>query len=74
MLLRQTRIEAQEGNLDAKHTSKKIGSAYLTHREVTAQEAVYRVCNLRMKVASRKVIFIPVGENPTRMTKPLSQM
>lgn len=27
-----------------------------------------------MKEASRKVIFIPVGENPTRMTKPLSQM
>lgn len=45
MLLRQTKIEAQEGNLDAKHTLKKIGSAYLTHREVTAQEAVYRVCN-----------------------------
>ncbi|XP_052695810.1 uncharacterized protein LOC128174255 [Crassostrea angulata] len=74
MLLKQTNVEAQEGNLDAKQTLKKIGSAYLTHREVTAQEAVYRVCNLRMKEASRKVIFIPVGENPTRMTKPLSQM
>lgn len=74
MLLRQTKLEAQEGNLDAKCTLKKIGSAYLTHREVTAQEAVYRVCNLRMKEASRKVIFIPVGDNPTRMTKPLSQM
>lgn len=46
----------------------------MTHREVTAQEAVYRVCNLRIKEASRKVMFIPVGENPTRMTKPLSQM
>lgn len=46
----------------------------MTHREVTAQEAMYRVCNLRMKEASRKVIFVPVGDNPTRMTKPLSQM
>lgn len=46
----------------------------MTHREVTAQEAVYRVCNLRIKEASRKVIFVPVGDNPTRMTKPLSQM
>ncbi|XP_065942676.1 uncharacterized protein [Magallana gigas] len=74
MLLKQTKVEAHEGNLDAKQTLKKIGSAYMTHREVSAQEAVYRVCNLRMKEASRKVIFIPVGENPTRMTKPLSQM
>lgn len=50
-LIKQTKLEAQEGNLDAKHTLKKIGYAYLTHREVTAQEAVYRVCNLRMKEA-----------------------
>lgn len=53
---------------------KKIGSAYLNHREVSAQEAVYRVCNLKMKECSRKVVFIPVGDNPTRLTKPLSQL
>ncbi|XP_034322352.2 uncharacterized protein [Magallana gigas] len=74
MLLKQTKIEATEGNLSAKQTIKKIGSAYLNHREVSAQEAVYRVCNLKMKECSRKVVFIPVGENPTRLSKPLSQL
>ena len=35
---------------------------------------MYRVCGLHMKEFSRKVQFIPVGENPTRLTKPLSQI
>ncbi|XP_062614683.1 uncharacterized protein LOC134276442 [Saccostrea cucullata] len=74
MLLKQTKIEAEEGNLSARQTMKKIGSSYLHHREVSAQEAVYRVCNLKMKECSRKVTFIPVGENPTRLSKPLHQM
>ncbi|XP_062615266.1 uncharacterized protein LOC134277003, partial [Saccostrea cucullata] len=72
MVLKQTKIEAEEGNESARTTLKKIGSAYLNHREVSAQEAVYRVCNLKMKECSRKVVFVPVGENPTRLTKPLS--
>lgn len=46
----------------------------MNHREVSAQEAVYRVCNLKMKESSRKVVFIPVGENPTRLSKPLAQL
>nr|XP_034326029.1 uncharacterized protein LOC105328139 [Crassostrea gigas] len=74
MVLKQTKIEAEEGNESARTTLKKIGSAYLNHREVSAQEAVYRVCNLKMKECSRKVVFVPVGENPTRLTKPLSQI
>ncbi|XP_062574797.1 uncharacterized protein LOC134236639 [Saccostrea cucullata] len=72
MLLKQTKLEAEEGNLDAKQTMKKIGSAYLHHREVSAQEAVYRICNLKMKECSRKVVFVPVGDNPMRLSKPLS--
>lgn len=71
LLLKQTAVEAEGGNLSARQTLKKVGSAYLHHREVSAQEAVYRVCNLRMKECSRKTVFIPVGENPTRLSKPL---
>ena len=74
MLLKQTKIEASEGNLNAKETMKKIGSAYLHHREVSAQEAVYRICNLKMRECSRKFVFVPVGENPTRLSKPLSML
>ena len=74
MLLKQTQIEAREGNQSAQQTIRRIGTAYLNHREVSAQEAVYRVCNLRMKECSRNTIFIPVGENPTRLSKPLAQI
>ena len=74
MLLRQTKQESEQGNMNAKQTMKAIGSAYLHHREVGVQEAVYRVCGLHMKECSRMVVFIPVGENPTRLTKPLSQI
>ncbi|XP_062571478.1 uncharacterized protein LOC134233522 [Saccostrea cucullata] len=74
MLLKQTQVESAEGNLSARQTMKRIGSAYLNHREVSAQEAVYRICNLKMKESSRKVVFVPIGENPTRLSKPLSQI
>ncbi len=44
---------------------------YLQNREVSAQEACFRVCNLRLKEGSRKVEFIPLGENSVRMSLPL---
>ncbi|KAK6168715.1 hypothetical protein SNE40_019901 [Patella caerulea] len=72
LLLGDAHKEAVEGNLDAKSSLKKISSTYLHSREVSAQEAAYRVCNLRLKETSRKVVFIPTGENNIRMTLPLS--
>ena len=71
LLLQHTRVEAREGNLDAQQTMKKIGTAYLHHREISAQEAVYRVTGLRLKECSRKVEFIPIGDNPCQMSIPL---
>ena len=67
-------IEANKDRGRVRDHFKKNGSAYLNHREVSAQEAVHRVCNLKMKESSRKVVFVPVGDNPTRLTKPLSQL
>ena len=43
------------------------------HREISAQEAVFRVTGLKLKECSRKVEFIPVGENPYRMSIPLKR-
>ncbi|KAK3100323.1 hypothetical protein FSP39_018128 [Pinctada imbricata] len=74
MLLKQTQTEAQEGNLSAQQTMKKVGSAYLNHREVGVQEAVYRICGLHMKECSRQVVFIPIGENPVRISRPLAEL
>ena len=41
---------------------KKVGSAFLTHRELSAQEAVYRLLSIPMKQLSRSVVF--VNTNP----------
>lgn len=41
ILLQQTKNEAFQGNLNAQEAMKKVGTAYLHHREVSAQEAVY---------------------------------
>ena len=37
---------------------QKVGSAFLTHREVSAQEAAYHFLSLPLKKFSRKVKFV----------------
>ena len=49
LLLSQAQNEAVKGNLDAKQSMKQIGQVYLQNREVSAQEACFRVCNLRVE-------------------------
>ncbi|CAM1328175.1 Uncharacterised protein r2_g3724 [Pycnogonum litorale] len=61
-----------EENVTAKSAMKIISKAYLGHREISSQEAVYKLLSLRMKEFFRKVQFIPVGENPVRLSLPLS--
>lgn len=43
---------------DIKTQLTKAGSVFLTHREVTAQEAVYRALSMPLRQARRNVIFI----------------
>ncbi|CAG2199123.1 unnamed protein product [Mytilus edulis] len=74
LLLQQTKTEAADGNLDAQRTMKKVGTAYFHFRELSTQEAVFRVIGLRLKECSRKVQFIPLGENPCRMSIPLKEL
>ncbi|XP_072239813.1 uncharacterized protein [Leuresthes tenuis] len=71
LLLQRAQNEARNGNLDAKAAFKQLGSVYLHNREVSAQEAVYRLTRMHLKECSREVQFIPVGENPVRMSLPL---
>ena len=40
---------------------KKVGAAFLTHREVSAQEAAYRILSKPMKQLSRQVVFLNVN-------------
>ena len=61
---------------DIRNQLRKLGSVFLNHREVSSQEAVYRILSLPLKKLSRKCIFIntdPKNERVT-MTKPLSSI
>ena len=46
---------------------RKVGSAFLTHREVSAQEAVYRILSLPMKQLSRSVVFVDTNPKHERI-------
>lgn len=52
LLLQQTKNEAFDGNINAQEAMKKVGTAYLHHREISAQEAVYRVTGMHLKECS----------------------
>ena len=44
-----------------------MGSVFLTHREVGAQEAVYRLLSLPMKQLSRSVVFVDTNPKSERI-------
>ena len=56
-----------------KQMMKMVSKKFLSHREVSAQEAVYRVLSLPLIRGSRQVIFVPTDlpENRTKLLKPL---
>ncbi|XP_073681681.1 uncharacterized protein [Garra rufa] len=73
LLLANAQKEAhKENNIDAKQALRKLGSVFLHNREVSAQESVYRLTNMKLKEGSRKVVFIPTGNNTVKMSLPLN--
>ena len=46
---------------------RKIGSAFLTHREVSALEAVYRLLSMPMKRLSRAVVWVDTNPKAKRI-------
>ena len=60
-------------HLGPKGSMKAVAKKFLTHWEVSAQEAVYRLLSLPLTKGSRQVIFIPTDlpENRTRLFKPM---
>ena len=56
-----------------KKMMQMVSKKFLSHREVSAQEAVYRVLSLPLIRGSRQVIFVPTDlpENRTKLLKPL---
>ena len=64
-LLKRVAVEARTDEL--KTQLRKVGSAFLTHREVSAQEAVYRLLSLPMKILSRSVVFVDTNPKNERI-------
>lgn len=64
--------DAREGNADAVKELRSIGQVYVTHREVSIMEAIWRGAGMKLKGCSREVIWVPADEQSTRMTLPLS--
>ena len=64
-LLKRVASEARTEEL--KQQLRKVGSTFLTHREVSAQEAVYRILSLPMKQLSRSVVFVDTNPKSERI-------
>ena len=64
-LLKQVANEVRDEDLSAQ--LRKVGTAFLTHREVSAQETVYRILSMPMKRLSRTVIFVDTNPKHQRI-------
>ena len=65
VLLKQVAAEVRTDELRTQ--LRKIGSAFLDHREVSAQEAVYRLLSLPMRQLSRAVVFVDTNVKKDRI-------
>lgn len=72
LLANAQREASKEGNVSAKDALKNLGSVYLHNRDICAQESVYRLTNMHLKECSRKVMFVPTGDNVVKMSLPLN--
>lgn len=67
-------VSTSSQHLGTKQTMKNVAHKFLTHREVSAQEAVYRLLSLPLSRGSREVLFVntDLPENRTRLFKPIA--
>ena len=56
VLLKQVAAEVRTNELRTQ--LRKIGSAYLEHKKVNAQEAAYRIMSMPKKQLSKSVVFL----------------
>ena len=68
------KVAEEHGDKDIRSRLRKVGSAFLKNREVSAQEATFRLLSIPLKRASRLVVFINTGtkENRISLLKPQS--
>ena len=59
--------ETREGNSDIRRQVRSIGHKFLTHVEVSAQEAVYFILQVPLKCLSRDVLFVNTSPGKERV-------
>ena len=64
-LLKQ--VSKESNVMEIRAQLRWLGSVYLNHREVSAQEAVYRILSLPLKQLSGKVVFVNTGFKKNRV-------
>ena len=69
-------LESLPTQASSRKRLSKVGNTMLTHRELSAQEAAYRLCHLPLKENSRKVVFLNTArpEKRTRLLKSRSDL
>ncbi|XP_070537059.1 uncharacterized protein [Ptychodera flava] len=75
-LLARAVDEVREGNQDIRESVRHIGNKFLNHVEVSAQEAVYLTMQMKLRRASRDVIFVNTSPPNDRviLLKPLDEI
>ena len=66
LLLRTVAIEARTEELNQQ--LRKVGSVFLTHRELSVQECVYRVLSMPLKQLSHVNVYINTNSKSERVT------
>ena len=68
-----TAASRQAADMDLRSQLKKVGSKFLSSREVSAQEAAYRILSMPLKRSTRQVLYVPteLSEERVRMLKPM---
>ena len=60
-IMEQACKEAIEGNKSLKQQINQIGAAFFQAHQTSAQEAVYLLLRLKMRMSSRSVLFVATG-------------
>lgn len=61
-------VVKETADCSVKEQLQKLGSCFLTHRELSAQEAVYRLLSFPMKHSTNTVIFVNAGPPDSRVS------
>ena len=68
-LLKQASKQCKKRDMDIKQRLSVLGNVFLTHRDISTDEAIYRLFSIPLRESNRKVIFVPtdVPEKTTRL-------